>query len=508
MLMLQLVLVSTTTVTIPGSCGPTPTSSDCWLGVEGSFAKTTTMASCLRRCAGCARCRYVSFSKQRQDCSWYSQCLGTKNNSASPWWQRRASSYTTVQVSTKPVDSIASLLDLAPEDLQGRARGLPSLQDAALRSFAHRLATHSEQPGRAPLRIAIYGTSITAGVLLGRYGANFSFSHLLEARLQRRYGSAAVTVSIFGYNAATLQYMHHCVDSLLSEPADLYIVEYHEGQVGLGLTLTLQQCRRGDLTRTSARTRARARNPDQVGGAQSWRSINNLGARSTGNLGAHLIPLVARLRARPGCPAVLLMSALDQIMCVRAIKRMGPCHRVPLEVAENARLAEGCLEGWESEGRCKAEGCDSAADCAAAAQPRPARRPSVSGAALLSPMQRIAEQVGVGHVALREAMRPKLKEAGVFRKVVDSLVVDFLHFTRPGHELMAEMLEHRIVSAVPTVQVGAERLDDRHCHSPSVDGTNEHTEGGAVCAFGQRMQPLVRQAIGWEWKVDYAKVSE
>jgi len=114
-----------------------------------------------------------------------------------------------------------SLLGLAPEDLQGRARGLPTQEDAALRSFAYRLAARSKHPRRAPLRIVVYGTSITAGVTLGRYGGNFSFTHLLEARLQRRYGSNAVSVSTFGYNAATLNYMHNCVDSLLAIPADL-----------------------------------------------------------------------------------------------------------------------------------------------------------------------------------------------------------------------------------------------------------------------------------------------
>jgi hypothetical protein len=201
------------------------------------------------------------------------------------------------------------------------------------------------------------------------------------------------------------------------------------------------------------------------------------------------------------------MSALDQIMCVRAIKRMGPCHRVPREEAESGRLAEGCLNGWEAAGPCKQAGCDSSLDCAAAALPRPALRPSVGGAALLSPMQRLAAQMGVGHMAVREALRPKLREAGIFRKVIDSLVVDFLHFTRPGHELVAEMLEHRILRAVPTRRVGSE-----HCHAPS-DGTlavrhNGTREGiptntgtGAVCAFGQLMQPLVREAVGWNWKM-------
>ena len=38
---------------------------------------------------GCARCRYVSFSKQRAECLWFSQCHGTKNNSKSNWCKQR-----------------------------------------------------------------------------------------------------------------------------------------------------------------------------------------------------------------------------------------------------------------------------------------------------------------------------------------------------------------------------------------------------------------------------------
>ena len=38
---------------------------------------------------GCARCRYVSFSKQRTECLWFSQCHGTKNNSKSNWCKQR-----------------------------------------------------------------------------------------------------------------------------------------------------------------------------------------------------------------------------------------------------------------------------------------------------------------------------------------------------------------------------------------------------------------------------------
>ena len=34
----------------------------------------TNATGCIQLCLGCARCNYVSFSPELQDCSWYSKC--------------------------------------------------------------------------------------------------------------------------------------------------------------------------------------------------------------------------------------------------------------------------------------------------------------------------------------------------------------------------------------------------------------------------------------------------
>ena len=53
---------------------------DCNAGSSGSFALTTAEfeydveSVCAQRCRQCRRCRYVSFSKQWKDCSWFHQC--------------------------------------------------------------------------------------------------------------------------------------------------------------------------------------------------------------------------------------------------------------------------------------------------------------------------------------------------------------------------------------------------------------------------------------------------
>jgi len=53
---------------------------DCNAGSSGSFALTTAEfeydveSVCVQRCRQCKRCRYVSFSKQWKDCSWFHQC--------------------------------------------------------------------------------------------------------------------------------------------------------------------------------------------------------------------------------------------------------------------------------------------------------------------------------------------------------------------------------------------------------------------------------------------------
>lgn len=340
-------------------CGVTPSTSDCWLGFEGSFSGASSMAHCRARCARCARCRFVSFSSRRQDCSWFTQCAASITDGSI------AASYRTERVSDEPVGTdLSSLLGLSPTERLGlpAARAQPPRdEDDALHAFAQRLAMHSSRPSDSerPLRIAVYGTSITAGVALG-YGANHTFPRGLEARLRRRYGAGAVSVSTYGFNAASLSYMRHCVDSLLPEAADLYIVEYHEGEVGVALKHAPKL--------------------------------------------AELAPLVEALRARPKCPAVLLLSGLEQSTCVRPLKRMMPCVKLPRDSATDQRLVDGCLEGWQHAGRNPS--------CAEVAQPRPAGAAPARVAALLSPMQRLAAKLGVGHVSLREAVRSRLRHNG------------------------------------------------------------------------------------------------
>ena len=65
-----------------GPCGTASDAGDCSAGTKGSWLMSereassweSAAASCVRRCTACDRCRYVSFSTQWKDCSWFFAC--------------------------------------------------------------------------------------------------------------------------------------------------------------------------------------------------------------------------------------------------------------------------------------------------------------------------------------------------------------------------------------------------------------------------------------------------
>ena len=61
------------TRTSRGYCGVTSSESDCAAGSMGAWTETNP-TGCIQRCFDCARCRFVSFSPELQDCSWYNKC--------------------------------------------------------------------------------------------------------------------------------------------------------------------------------------------------------------------------------------------------------------------------------------------------------------------------------------------------------------------------------------------------------------------------------------------------
>jgi hypothetical protein len=158
----------------------------------------------------------------------------------------------------------------------------------------------------------------------------------------------------------------------------------------------------------------------------------------------------------------------------------------------------------------------------------------------------------VGHVSLREVLRSHLQRLNGTR-VVSSLILDYLHLTHPGHELVAELLEHRIARAaeegVPsgvrhapgrclrrhpatgpapiparemaTVDEMATPTAERdggggggshHRHHrqklPALADSSTVAAGGATCAFGRLMLPLVRHAAGFEYSVERSKLGQ
>ena len=74
--------MSTRRLARPGHCGTAGVNADCQVDDAGSWVFDRSEASswqeaaeaCVRRCNSCERCRYVSYSLRRQDCSWFEHC--------------------------------------------------------------------------------------------------------------------------------------------------------------------------------------------------------------------------------------------------------------------------------------------------------------------------------------------------------------------------------------------------------------------------------------------------
>lgn len=70
---------------VRGVCGPTEYKERCDTGPSGAIA-LGSLRACKARCLHCAACNFISFSAERRDCSWYTECelvtLGKKGVAA------------------------------------------------------------------------------------------------------------------------------------------------------------------------------------------------------------------------------------------------------------------------------------------------------------------------------------------------------------------------------------------------------------------------------------------
>ena len=139
------------------------------------------------------------------------------------------------------------------------------------------------QRGGAPLKVVMFGTSVTAGNRCNaRHGTNYP--QLLAQLLSRRYPAANVTLSVYSYPGASPVFMRSCLGTLLPQAeadADLLVVEM----------------------------------------------TDNL-AKSAAGAGMELELILSALRRRSPRAAVLLLAPVDQT-CVRGLKRMKPFQHVP-----------------------------------------------------------------------------------------------------------------------------------------------------------------------------------
>jgi len=292
----------------------------------------------------------------------------------------------------------------------------------------------------------VYGTSVSAGE--GPTSASWSsaFPDLLEGKLRHAFPQLEgrpLRVVKRAYPGTTSSLLRHCVGTLLPEQADLYILEY-VGYLRNGLEPNPS---RNDLASIVQTLRARC-----GGGSGSS------GSRHTNQAATH----TCRHR-----PAVVQLAPLDQGSCVRSIKRLGPMKPLPSALAR----VRACV--------------DSESDTTAT-------------------QEELGRALGVPTLSLRQALRqPLLRDAPGAMQLVSRLTVDYVHLTRAGHELVAELLTSAIVAAARLPLNRTERRIERPQPLPASGGVV--AAAPVTCAFGDDLRPLVLRSVGWEYTVDVSK---
>ena len=90
-----------------GVCRDVEPFSNCEEGLLGSWilpAETNSLEACVTRCLGCAKCRYVSYSQARRDCSWYAECDLDQLLTYDGWVYAQGRSYTSMEVKKENAD--------------------------------------------------------------------------------------------------------------------------------------------------------------------------------------------------------------------------------------------------------------------------------------------------------------------------------------------------------------------------------------------------------------------
>ena len=84
-----------------GACGATENGGDCATDSQGAWpmaAPRHSLTTCIAMCRCCERCRYISYSAQNGDCSWFAACnMGRLTHPITGGSSQLGNTYTTVE---------------------------------------------------------------------------------------------------------------------------------------------------------------------------------------------------------------------------------------------------------------------------------------------------------------------------------------------------------------------------------------------------------------------------
>jgi hypothetical protein len=331
------------------------------------------------------------------------------------------------------------------------------------------------------LRLAVYGTSMSDGL----------WPHLLADQLRERFPRAKLNLTVRAYPGGHLSFQSHCVDTMIPEAADLYIVESVadalNGQAASGGEGGEAEGSTADAELAHLLSRLQARQLPRT----SRDFLQHAGSGLPRGR-AHAEP--GGGGCAPAAPAVMLFSGLDQMDCVRRLKRMVPFKGKPADQLSLDEELRVCLDGERG---------------AAGATAGAGRR--------TSSMQRVAAATGTPLLSMREALREPLTKAGGKRsvRIISALVKDYLHFTGAGEEMTAELLARALEDAAAGPEpescpshgaAAAAAAAAASATTTTTTGEPRASSGSmlarSTCAFGERLNPLVRSHPGWAFTIE------
>lgn len=300
----------------------------------------------------------------------------------------------------------------------------------------------------APLRIAAFGTSVTAGHRDPRRAERSgSYARFLTRLLRHHVPASNVSVSIYGYPGASVEFMRACINQMLPIDSDLYVIEVADNY----------------MPRTYSAYRGVGVSLEALLDALHRRHANGLGARIA--------------------PAALLVAPFPQ-SCSKPLAGAQRRHHADLGVGSSTASEDG-VRSLDA-----------------------ARRGCASNLTLPGVLESLGDEHNLPVASMRLAVGAHLLRSPEPRALLDRFLMrDLIHPNDEGSRLLASL----VVSALISRSAGAAGAEAACASAPSRSTRYSSTPFDAptgVCAFGDSLRAWVRNTSGFSYTIEYSSLGQ